>query len=123
MYFLIFIVVLSPPVEKEFIPIAFDSGGFTTGPMTVPFIMAWGLGLSKVSCDKTQQDDSFGLVALSSVGPIATVVLIGVFNKSDNVTADFVTIKDYNTVSEFIIALLHSCFRLQWAIAELSGNI
>lgn len=122
-YLLIFIVVLSPLVDEEFIPIAFDSGGVTTGPMTVPFIMALGLGLSNVRGDKTQQDDSFGLVALSSVGPIATVVLIGVFNKTNNLTADFVTIKDYNTVGEvfgeFIFALPHYFKDVAWAIVPV----
>ena len=68
-------------VPKEFIAVAFDSGGVTTGPMTVPFIMALGVGLASVRSDKNSASDSFGLVALSSVGPILAVLLLGCFYK------------------------------------------
>lgn len=60
---------------------AFDSGGVTTGPMTVPFIMAMGVGLASVRSDKNAASDSFGLVALSSVGPILAVLILGCFYK------------------------------------------
>ncbi len=68
-------------VPKEFLAVAFDSGGVTTGPMTVPFIMALGVGLASVRSDKDSTSDSFGLVALSSVGPILAVLLLGCFYK------------------------------------------
>ncbi len=68
-------------VPKSFLAVAFDSGGVTTGPITVPFIMAMGVGLASVRSDKTAADDSFGLVALSSVGPILAVLLLGIFFK------------------------------------------
>ena len=61
--------------------VAFDSGGVTTGPMTVPFIMALGVGLASVRSDKNSASDSFGLVALSSVGPILAVLVLGCFYK------------------------------------------
>lgn len=66
-------------VPKEFLAVAFDSGGVTTGPMTVPFIMAMGVGLASVRSDKNATSDSFGLVALSSVGPILAVLVLGCF--------------------------------------------
>lgn len=66
-------------VPKSFLAVAFDSGGVTTGPITVPFIMALGVGLSSVRSDKNSSSDSFGLVALSSVGPILAVMLLGCF--------------------------------------------
>ncbi|MBQ9083711.1 MAG: DUF1538 domain-containing protein [Clostridia bacterium] len=66
-------------LPKEFIAVAFDSGGVTTGPMTVPFIMAMGVGLASVRSDKNAASDSFGLVALSSVGPILAVLVLGCF--------------------------------------------
>lgn len=66
-------------VPKGFIAVAFDSGGVTTGPMTVPFIMALGVGLASVRGDKNSSSDSFGLVALSSVGPILAVLVLGFF--------------------------------------------
>jgi hypothetical protein len=80
-YGLVFVIAfLAPP---NFIPVAFDSGGVTTGPMTVPFILAMGVGVASVRSDKNSQDDSFGLVALCSIGPILAVLLLGIFFKSD----------------------------------------
>jgi len=64
-------------VPGDFRAIAFDSGGVTTGPMTVPFIMALGVGISAIRNDRNAADDSFGLVALCSVGPILAVLLLG----------------------------------------------
>lgn len=66
-------------VSRDFLAVAFDSGGVTTGPMTVPFIMAMGVGLASVRGDKNASNDSFGLVALSSVGPILAVLILGMF--------------------------------------------
>lgn len=66
-------------VPREFLAVAFDSGGVTTGPMTVPFIMAMGVGLASIRTDKNSASDSFGLVALSSVGPILAVLILGCF--------------------------------------------
>lgn len=68
-------------VPKEFMAVAFDSGGVTTGPMTVPFIMAMGIGLASRRTDKNSASDSFGLVALSSIGPILAVLVLGCFYK------------------------------------------
>ena len=72
-------------VSPDFWSIAFDSGGVTTGPMTVPFIMALGVGVSAIRSDRHAADDSFGLVALCSVGPILAVLILGiVFNASES---------------------------------------
>ncbi|MDR3336080.1 MAG: DUF1538 domain-containing protein [Treponema sp.] len=76
-YALVFIALfLAPP---NFIPVAFDSGGVTTGPITVPFILAMGVGVASIRSDKDSQNDSFGLVSLCSIGPILAVLLLGVF--------------------------------------------
>ena len=75
--FYLIVIVCSFFVPKDFLAVAFDSGGVTTGPITVPFIMALGVGLSAVRGDKQASGDSFGLVALSSVGPIVAVMLLG----------------------------------------------
>ena len=64
-------------VPKDFLAVAFDSGGVTTGPMTVPFIMALGVGIAAIRSDKHAEDDSFGLVALCSIGPIIAVLILG----------------------------------------------
>ena len=82
-YALIFL--LAAFVPKEFLAVAFDSGGVTTGPMTVPFIMALGVGVAAIRSDRHAADDSFGLVALCSVGPILAVLILGiVFQASDS---------------------------------------
>lgn len=75
------LILVSMFVPEEFLAVAFDSGGVTTGPMTVPFIMAMGVGLASVRSDKNAANDSFGLVALSSVGPILAVLILGCFFK------------------------------------------
>ena len=75
----IFMFVLSIFTPSEFVAVAFDAGGVTTGPMTVPFIMALGIGLSAARSDKDGSNDSFGLIALCSVGPILMVLLLGIF--------------------------------------------
>lgn len=71
------IFVLAFFVPKDFLSVAFDSGGVTTGPMTVPFIMALGIGISSIRSDRHATDDSFGLVALCSIGPILAVMILG----------------------------------------------
>lgn len=70
-------------VPDEFLAIAFDSGGVTTGPITVPFIMALGLGLASIGKSKNSESDNFGLIALCSIGPILAVMILGlVFSSS-----------------------------------------
>ena len=76
-YALLFALTLFSP--KDFLAVAFDAGGVTTGPITVPFIMALGVGVSALRTAQGHDDDSFGLVALCSVGPILMVLLLGIF--------------------------------------------
>ncbi len=79
------VFILAAFVPKEFLAVAFDSGGVTTGPMTVPFIMALGVGVASIRGDRHAADDSFGLVALCSVGPILAVLTLGIlFNASES---------------------------------------
>lgn len=75
--FYIIVFGLAMFVPKDFWAIAFDSGGVTTGPMTVPFIMALGVGVSSIRSDRHASNDSFGLVALCSIGPILSVLILG----------------------------------------------
>lgn len=83
-YYLIMIVsyalvfLLSLFVPDQFVPVSFDAGGVTTGPMTVPFILALGVGVAAVLRAKRSTSDSFGLVGLASIGPILAVMLLGV---------------------------------------------
>lgn len=79
LYLIVFIIAAF--TSKDFLSVAFDSGGVTTGPITVPFIMALGLGISTVRGDKASHDDSFGLIALCSVGPILSLLILAMFYK------------------------------------------
>lgn len=80
LYVIVFAVAFFVP--DNFIAVAFDSGGVTTGPMTVPFIMALGVGVASIRSDDGGSD-SFGLVALCSIGPILAVMLLGIFYDVD----------------------------------------
>lgn len=74
-YGLVFLLaVLS---DQGFLSVAFDSGGVTTGPMTVPFIMSLGVGVAAIRSDSRAEEDSFGLVGLCSIGPILAVLILG----------------------------------------------
>ena len=77
------VFILAALSDPDFLSVAFDSGGVTTGPMTVPFIMALGVGVCAVRSDKQAGGDSFGLVALCSIGPIITVLILGLLYKPD----------------------------------------
>ena len=101
------------------LPMAFDSGGVTTGPITVPFIMALGVGISSVLGDPRSKDNSFGLVSLCSVGPIMAVLLLGIFASSDL----SYQVPDY-TVSADILdtyahTLLHTCKEVALALGMI----
>ena len=80
-YLLIFLLAILAPAD--FLAVAFDSGGVTTGPMTVPFIMALGVGISAIRNDRHAEDDSFGLVALCSIGPILAVLILSLVYQTE----------------------------------------
>ena len=82
------IFALAAFTDRDFLCIAFDSGGVTTGPMTVPFILALGVGISHVRSDRQAEADSFGLVSLCSIGPILSVLLLGFFSEDSGGTAE-----------------------------------
>ena len=78
-FFYVIVFILAYFAPNDFIPAAFDSGGVTTGPITVPFIMALGIGMAAIRSDKDSGSDSFGLVAMCSIGPVLSVLLLGIF--------------------------------------------
>lgn len=82
LYVIVFGLALLAP--GDFIAVAFDAGGVTTGPMTVPFIMSLGIGISAIRSDERAEDDSFGLVALSSVGPILSVLVLSLIYRPES---------------------------------------
>ncbi len=80
-YMLVFAVaaLLVTGGKSGFLAMAFDSGGVTTGPITVPFIMALGTGIAATLGGKNEGENSFGLVALCSIGPVLAVLFLGLF--------------------------------------------
>ena len=105
--------------NKDFLSVAFDSGGVTTGPMTVPFIMALGVGVASIRSDKNAKSDSFGLVALCSIGPILAVLALGFIYKTDMRSASTIIVNSFENSMElghgFIKAL--PAYILEVAIA------
>ncbi|MBP1909113.1 DUF1538 domain-containing protein [Methanolobus bombayensis] len=73
------VIMLSFLTKPEYIAIAYDAGGVTTGPMTVPIILALGIGTVSVLGERSELSDGFGLIGLASIGPIISVMLMGVF--------------------------------------------
>ena len=72
----------------EFLTIAFDASGATTGILAVPFILALALGVSTMKKDsKASEMDSFGLVAIASVGAIMSVMILSIFSGTRDFTA------------------------------------
>ena len=78
--------------DQGILAVAFDSGGVTTGPMTVPFIMALGVGVASIRSDENAKADSFGLVGLCSIGPIASVLLLGAIYRTQPAQAGTQTV-------------------------------
>lgn len=94
--------ILSIFVPNDFLAVAFDSGGVTTGPITVPFIMAFGIGLAALRSDKDASNDSFGLVALCSIGPIMAVMLLGIFYNPADATYSAVEVVEVLTTRDIV---------------------
>ena len=94
-YIIVFILAFFTPAN--FVPVSFDSGGVTTGPITVPFIMALGVGIASSRSDKNSASDSFGLVALCSIGPILSVLLLGILYRPEEAVYASSSLPDVST--------------------------
>ena len=107
--------------DAGFLSVAFDSGGVTTGPMTVPFIMALGVGVASIRSDENAKADSFGLVALCSIGPVMAVMLLGAIYPTDTQADVAMVIGGFETTVELGGAYLHSLptYMLEVAMALL----
>ncbi|MBQ2854676.1 MAG: DUF1538 domain-containing protein [Oscillospiraceae bacterium] len=105
-YMLLFAMALLLVVNgnEALLPMAFDSGGVTTGPITVPFIMALGVGISNILGDRRSKENSFGLVSLCSVGPVLAVLVLSVFSRNDLTYQ----IPDYAVSQDILGAYLHT---------------
>ena len=120
-YMLLFALALMLVVSgnEPLLPMAFDSGGVTTGPITVPFIMALGVGISSVLGDRRSKDNSFGLVALCSVGPILAVLLLGITSNNELLYEVPQYNVDSNIVHSFLHTALHTCKEVAVALGMI----
>ena len=120
-YMLMFALALMLVVNgnEALLPMSFDSGGVTTGPITVPFIMALGVGISSVLGDRRSQENSFGLVSLCSVGPILAVLVLGIFSSNDLTYS----VPDYAVGADIAGAFLHTALHTCKEVATALGLI
>ena len=107
LFFYIIVFGLAFFAPDTFIPAAFDSGGVTTGPITVPFIMALGIGLAAIRSDKNSGSDSFGLVALCSIGPILAVMVLGLLMDDMGAAYTPVVIPDVGDTRQAALLFAH----------------
>ncbi len=88
------VFILSYFVPSTFVPLSFDAGGVTTGPMSVPFIIAIGVGVSAMRNDKNAENDGFGMTALCSIGPIIAVMILGIIFDVETFKVEDATVVD-----------------------------
>lgn len=117
------VFILAAFSNKDFLSVAFDSGGVTTGPMTVPFIMALGVGVASIRSDKNAKSDSFGLVALCSIGPILAVLILGFIYPTDMTSASNMVVNEFENSVQlghgFISALPHYMAEVAIALSPI----
>ena len=100
------LIVLAILCHANYVPLAFDCEGITTGPVSVPFIMSFGLGVCAVRSGKNNQDDGFGLIALASVGPALAIFIVSLFLKGGE-TATSEIVHTVTTASGMGLGVAH----------------
>ncbi len=101
--------------NEPLLPMAFDSGGVTTGPITVPFIMALGLGIAQAFAGRNAEENSFGLIALCSVGPILAVLVLSLGAGNGGITYE---LPDYSLRAFFSESFWHLVGETAWEVAK-----
>ncbi len=110
------VLVLASFVPDSFLAVAFDSGGVTTGPVTVPFLMALGVGLASVRSDRDSGNDSFGVIAMCSIGPIVSVMVLGILFAPDEVVYEMGEISNPETTAGAGRLLLEMAPNYLWEV-------
>lgn len=119
--FALALLVLSiDPENFKLIPLSFDSGGVTTGPITVPFIMALGVGIAATIGGRNSNENSFGLVAMCSVGPILAVLILSVVNGGD-VSAP--NVNDYMLPNDIVASIFSTLLTTAKDVAIALGLV
>ena len=94
---------------ENLIPLAFDSGGVTTGPITVPFIMALGVGIASTIGGKNANENSFGLISLCSVGPMLAVLILGCTSSGGEASFSLDQYVMDNSINNIFHVFLETC--------------
>lgn len=102
------VFVLAAISDPNFLSVAFDSGGVTTGPMTVPFIMAMGVGVASIRSDEKAKSDSFGFIALCSIGPVLAVLILGFIYQNNTAETSAMLISEFHNSVEIGTEYLHA---------------
>lgn len=125
LFFYALIFSLSFFVPESFVPLSFDSGGVTTGPMSVPFIIAIGTGVASMRSDSKESSDGFGFTALCSIGPILAVMILGIIYKPTGINVPESTIPVINNskdlFSAFLSAIPHYSIEVAIALSPIVG--
>ena len=105
--------------KADFLPLAFDSGGVTIGPITVPFIMAMGVGIAAVIGGKDANENSFGLIAMCSIGPILAVLILALTSNGELTYA----LPDYSIENKLGFNILEIIYHTALEVARALGLI
>ena len=109
-FYLMLFAVCSLLIEcgkNNFLPLSFDSGGVTTGPITVPFIMALGFGIATTVGGRNANENSFGLIALCSIGPIIAVMILALGSNGEMSQETMNALASYESVEEILHSVGH----------------
>lgn len=112
----LFLLYFTP---SAFTALAFDAGGVTTGPMSVPFIVALGYGFTRLRSDKKSRNDTFGLVGLSSIGPIIVILILGLVFNLDSVYDTSVFFNESTVISQYLTGFWNNFIEIIIALAPI----
>ncbi len=110
-------------VDYSYIPLSLDSGGVTTGPITVPFLLAIGVGIASSRAGNKSDADSFGLVAFSSIGPILVVLILSIFLRNSKLGYDLSTIADNEIKSSVLNPIINSLLGTDGALFKVAISL
>ena len=107
-------------VDYSYVPLSLDSGGVTTGPITVPFILSIGVGLAASRSGKKTDADSFGLVAFSSIGPILVVLILSIFLRNQTLVYEY---KIPESVDNVILPFWHALGGMNGTLMKVATSL
>lgn len=109
--------------KNNFLALSFDSGGVTTGPITVPFIMALGVGIATTIGGRNANENSFGLIAMCSIGPILAVVILALFSNGEMSSESLAALAQYDTIQEALGKVGHAILQTIKNVAIALGLV